>query len=170
MKPEDVLMSPRLERWRFLVLAAALSVTVGCASSNGPQSDLDLEIDGDEIRLALSEELARASVEGLLGSGLQCEGAVDPELRRLLEALDQGGPRSKAGLRDGQTTLEGRRRGSRVTLELSGTGPGSIELTMPWAAAECLLGRPTRIDRAVSDAIRVEVRNPDGRNFSFTVD
>ncbi len=163
-------MSLSLNRWRLLVPAAVLSVCLGCASSSGPQSDLDLEIDGDEIRLALSEEVARAAVEGLLGSGFECDGEVDPELRGLLEALDRGGPRSKAGLRDGETTVEGRRRGSRLMLELSGAGSGSIELTMPWAAAECLLGRPTTIQHAVSDAIRVEVRNPDGRNFSFTVD
>lgn len=163
-------MKPRGNWVPHGALVAVLSFTLACASSGHQRSDVDFAIHDEEIRLQLSEELARAAVTSLLGSGLECDGAVDPELGRLLAALDRGGPRSKATLRTGETTLEGRRRGTRVTLELSGSGPGSIELTMPWAAAECFLGRATRVDHAVSDAIRVEVRNPGRRDFSFTVD
>lgn len=153
---------------RFLALAALAAVACGCASSE-PRSDLELEVDGDGIRLALSEEVARGVVEGLFGSSLECEGDIDDGLRELLSELDRGGPRSRATRRDGETTLDARRRGGRLELEIRGDGPGRIEASMPWAAAECLLGRRTAVDRAVSSTIRVTVDNPDGRDFSFRI-
>ena len=152
----------------FLALIAALSVVGGCASS-APQSDIDLRLDDEEIQLTMSEAWARAAVGGLLGSALDCRGDVDAGLRELLEELDRGGTRSRAVRRDGETTLEARRRGGRLALEIAGDGPGSIELTMPWAVAGCLLGRPTSVDRTITSAIRVEVKNPDGRDISFTI-
>jgi hypothetical protein len=149
--------------------ALALTVTVWACASSEPQSDLDLEIDGSEIRLALSEEVARGAVERLLGSGLECDGEVDDGLLELLMELDRRGPRARATRRDGDTTLDARRRGSRLDLEIRGGGPGTIEASMPWAVAECLLGRTTTVRHAVSSSIRVTVDNPNGRNFSFSI-
>lgn len=156
-----------LNMW-VLAVAALAAVACACASSE-PRSDLELELGGDEIRLAVSEEVARGVVEGLLGSSLECGGDIDEGLRELLTALDRGGPRSRATRRDGETTLDARRRGGRLDLELRESGPGKIEASMPWAVAECLLGRTTTVERAVSSSIKVKVSNPNGRNFSFTV-
>lgn len=161
------MLPDRFNMW-VLAVAALAAVACGCASSE-PRSDLELEVGGDEIRLALSEEVARGVVEGLFGSSLECEGDIDGGLRELLSELDRGGPRSRATRRDGETTLDARRRGGRLELEIRGEGPGRIEASMPWAAAECLLGRRTSVDRAVSSSIRVTVDNPDGRDFSFRI-
>lgn len=155
-------------KMRWLAAAAFAAIACGCASSE-PRSDLELEVGGDEIRLALSQEVARGVVEGLLGSSLECEGDIDDGLRELLSELERGGPRSRASRRDGETTLEARRRGGRLDLEIRGNGPGKIEAGMPWAVAECLLGRTTTVERAVSSSIRVKVSNPNGRKFSFTI-
>jgi len=153
---------------RCLATATTLAVAMSCASSE-PEPDLDFELSGDEIRLALSEEVARGVVEGLLGSSLECGGAIDDDLRDLLSGLERGGPRSRATRRDGETTLDARRRGGRLDLEIRGSGPGKIEASMPWAVAECLLGRSTTVDRAVSSAIKIRVSNPDGQDLSFTI-
>lgn len=153
---------------RLLAVAALATVAISCASSE-PEPDLDFELSGDEIRLVLSEEVARGVVEGLLGSSLECDGAIDDDLRELLSGLERGGPRSRATRRDGEATLDARRRGGRLDLEIRGSGPGMIEASMPWAVAECLLGRSTTVERAVSSAIEVRVSNPDGRDFSFTI-
>lgn len=153
---------------RLLAVAALAAVGCGCATS-APRSDLELEVDGDEIRLEISEAVARSAVEGILGSSLECDGEIDDDLRKLLTDLDRGGPRSRAARRDGETTLDARRRGGRLHLEIRGSGRGSIEAAMPWAAAQCLLGRATAVGTAVSSPIQVRVKNPDGRNFSFTI-
>lgn len=156
-----------LNMW-VLAAAALAAVACSCASSE-PRSDLELEMGGDEIRLELSEAVARSAVEGILGSSLECDGEIDDGLRELLSDLDRGGPRSRATRRDGETTLDARRRGGRLEIEIRGEGPGRIEASMPWAVAECLLGRRTAVDRAVSSSIRVSVDNPDGRDFSFQI-
>lgn len=153
---------------RVSAVAMLAAVACGCASSE-PRSDVELEVGGDEIRLEISEAVARSAVEGILGSRLECDGEIDDGLREVLTELDRGGARSRATRRDGETTLDARRRGGRLDLELWGEGPGKIEASMPWAVAECLLGRTTAVERAVSSSIKVKVSNPDGRNFSFKI-
>jgi hypothetical protein len=146
-----------------VVLAA---FAIGCASSE-PKSDLDISVNDNEIRLAVSAEVARSLMEELIGSDLDCQGEIDTGIEKLLRELDQGGPRSRASYRDGETTIAARRRGGRLDLDISGAGSGRIEATMPWAVADCLLGKTTTIDKTVTSSIKVKVTNEDGRNFSF---
>ena len=148
------------------VVVALVTLTAGCASSE-PNSDLNIDVDDNEIRVAVSAEVARGLMEELIGSDLDCQGEIDTGMEKLLQKLDQGGPRSRASYRDGETTIAGRRRGGRLDLEIGGAGSGRIEATMPWAVADCLLGKTTTIDKAVTSSIKVKVTNEDGRNYSF---
>ena len=142
---------------------------IGCASSE-PKSDLDIKVDDSEIRVAVSAEVARGLIEELIGSNLDCQGEIDTGIEKLLQELDQGGPRSRASYRDGETTIAARRRGGRLDLDISGAGSGRIEATMPWAVANCLLGKTTTIDKTITSSIKVKVTNEDGRDFSFQLD
>jgi hypothetical protein len=141
-------------------------LTLSCASSE-PKSDFELDVDDDEISVAISKEFARGLVEGLIGSDLECDGEVDDDFGALLEELDRRGPRARASIRDGETTVDGRRRGGKLDLAIHGEGSGKIEATMPWAMAECLLGHTTSVDETVTSSIRVKVTNEDGKNYSF---
>jgi hypothetical protein len=147
-------------------MVALVTLTAGCASSE-PKSDLNIDIDDNEIRVAVSAEVARGLLEELIGSDLDCQGEIDAGMERLLQKLDQGGPRSRASYRDGETTIAARRRGGKLDLEISGAGSGRIKATMPWAVADCLLGKTTTIDKTITSSIKVKVTNEDGRNFSF---
>ena len=147
-----------------LTLAIAF-LALACASSE-PTSDFALDIDDDEITVAISKAAAQGLMEGLIGSDLECEEGADGQFRTFLEKLDQAGPRAKASYRDSENTIEGRRRGSKLDLKISGTGSGKIEATMPWAIAECMLGNSTSVDESFT-SIKVKVTNDDGRNFSF---
>jgi hypothetical protein len=151
---------------RLIAVAAMLAFTGACASS-GPKSDFDVAVDGDEIRVAVSEAVARGVTENLVGSMIECDGDIDKNLQTLLETLDRGGVRSRASYRDGETTIEARRRGGSFDIDIHGYGSGRIEATLPWAVAECLLGSATTLDDAVTSSIRVKVINENGRNFSF---
>ena len=146
-------------------LALAL-ITISCASSD-PKSDFELDVDSEEISVAVSKEVARGLMEDLIGDDLECDGDLDGHMKSLLEALDEGGPRAHASYRDGESSVDGRRRGGKLDLTLRGTGSGKIEATMPWAIAECLLGNTTSIDKTLNSSIRVKVTNESGRNFSF---
>jgi hypothetical protein len=148
-----------------LTLAVAF-LALACASSE-PKSDFELDIDDDEITVAISEAVARDVMEDLIGADLECENGADGEFREFLERLDQGGSRAKASYRDDESTIEGRRRGNKLDLKIRGAGSGKIEATMPWAVAECMLGRNTSINESFTSSIKVKVTNEDGRNFSF---
>jgi hypothetical protein len=150
---------------RGVISVAILTLALSCASSE-PKSDFELDINDNEITVAISEVVARGVLEDLIGSDLECDEGADGHFRAFLEKLDQGGPRAKASYRDGEGTIDGRRRGSKLDLKVSGAGSGKIEATMPWAIAECMLGRSTSIDKSFT-SIKVKVTNEDGRNFSF---
>jgi len=156
-------------RVAMIVVMAMVGTIAGCASSE-PKSDLHIDLNDNDISVAVSEAVARGLMENLIGSELDCRSDIDGSLESLLAKLDQGGPRSHAAIRDGETTLRARRRGGKLDLDISGAGSGKIEATMPWAVAECLLGNTTTIDRTVTSAIKVKVTNPGGRNFSFKLD
>jgi hypothetical protein len=140
-----------------------------CASSE-TKSDLNIAVDSDEIRVAVSEAVARGVVESLLGDDVECDGDIDDDFKNLLARLDRSGPRSRATYRDGENTIDARRRGGRLDLDITGQGSGRIEATMPWAIAECLLGNATTLDESITRAIKVKVTNSEGRNFSFKLD
>lgn len=162
-------MTMRSHVGRWAVVSAVLMMGLSCATSE-PESDFSFDVDGDEIRVSLSDDVARGLMEELIGADLDCKGDIDGGLEDLLLKLDQNGPRSRASYRDGETTITARRRGGNLDLDISGRGSGSIEATMPWAVAECLLGRTTTIDSAMTSAIKVKVTNPEGRNYSFKLD
>ena len=151
---------------RMGAVVALAAFAVACASAE-PTSDLNIDVDDNEIRVAVSAEVARGLMEELIGSDLDCQGEIDTGMEKLLRKLDHGGPRSQASYRDGETTIAARRQGGRLNLEISGSGSGRIEATMPWAVADCLLGKTTTIDKTITSSIKVKVTNEDGRNFSF---
>jgi hypothetical protein len=148
-----------------LTLAIAF-LALACASSE-PKSDVELDIDDEQITVAISEAVARGVMEDLVGADLECEDGADGKFRAFLERLDRGGSRAKASYREDESTIEGRRRGNTLDLKIHGAGSGKIEATMPWAVAECMLGRSTSIEKSFTSSIKVKVTNENGRNFSF---
>jgi len=151
---------------RLIIFAVTLMVAIACASSE-PKSDFAIDVDSDEIRVALSAEVTRGILEELIGADLDCKSEIDGGMERLLQKLQHDGPRARATYRNGESTIQGSRRGNRLDLVITGEGKGKIETTMPWAVADCLLGNRTSIDDTVTSSIKVKVTNEDGRNFSF---
>ena len=151
---------------RLVIFAASLMVAIACASSE-PKSDFAIDIDSDEIRVAMSAEVARGLMEELIDADLDCKSEIDGGMEKLLLKLQHDGPRARATYRNGESTIRGSRRGGRVDLVITGEGQGKIETTMPWAVADCLLGNRASIDDTVTSSIKVKVTNEDGRNFSF---
>jgi len=159
-------MTKNLRVARLIIFAVTLMVAIACASSE-PKSDFAIDVDSDEITVALSAEIARGLMEDIIGADLDCKGEIDSGMEKLLLKLQHDGPRSRATYRDGESTIEARRRGNRLDLDITGDGSGRIEATMPWAVADCLLGNRTSVDDTITSSIKVKVTNEDGRNFSF---
>lgn len=154
-----------------LLRSAAVAVFVlalaACASSQSHRV-ATLDDTGDGFRLAVSADAASGLLGGLMNGELDCSSRTDGTLGAVLTALDRGGPRARASARDGDGSLTGRRRGNRVTL-VAGAGEGRLEVTMPWAAAECLLGRPTDLAKAL-DGLEVDLVDDTGHRTSLRLD
>ncbi|MCW8983871.1 MAG: hypothetical protein OQK55_00900, partial [Thermoanaerobaculales bacterium] len=82
-------------------------LALACASSE-PKSDFELDVNDDEITVALSEAVARGVMEDLIGADFECDEGADGQFGAFLEKLDQGGTRAKASYRDGENTIDGR--------------------------------------------------------------
>ena len=81
----------------FKLIALVLVIVflaLACASSE-PKSDFELDVNDNEITVAVSEAVARGLMEDLIGADLECDGEVDGHLRALLEKLDRDGPRAR---------------------------------------------------------------------------
>ena len=112
--------------------------------------------------------LASDLLRGVIGSELSCDADLDPDFEGLLRDLDRRGRGARATLVDGDGTLTARRRAR--TLELDARSPdGGLEIVMPWAVAECLLGRTTTLQGDLGD-IRVKLEGADGGTFQIRVD
>ena len=156
-------------------LICALLLATACASSRKPaQPTLTISTgDSSSISFTFSPELARAALEGALGTRLDCNGELDPEVASVLRSLqrDRSGRVSR---RDGDGRLVARRRGNTLRLQLEGrASEGAIEATMPWAVAECLLGRDMTLAEALGHGkqrIMVKVTGENGESFEVSLD
>lgn len=137
-----------------------------CASSQSRHT-ATLDSGADRVSLSISGDHG-GWLDDLLGGRLDCSGPADGALGVLLAALDRGGPRARASVRDGDAMLTGRRRGGRVDLT-AGLGDGRLEVRMPWAAAECLLGRSTALGAAL-DGLEVTAVGADGHRTRLRLD
>ena len=149
-----------------LLLAAALAV-----AGDGKNSvKISTDGDGDELIVVVSEALARSAVEGLVGSELSCDGTTDGQFRSLLQTLDQKGRGSRASLQTEDSVIRARRRTSTVTLDIRDLDDdGRVEIVMPWAVAECLLGRTVTMDDSMGK-IKVKIKGENGGKFEFKGD
>ena len=68
-----------------------------------PKSDFELDVDDDEITVAISKAVPlRVVMEGLIGSDLECEEGADGQFRTFLE-------KARPGWIESQSELPGQR-------------------------------------------------------------
>jgi hypothetical protein len=123
--------------------------------------------------------MARSALEEALGTKLDCQGELDPEMNELLTTLQRRGRRGRVTLKDedGRIVASRRvasRRGASLRLLIKESGSkGKIEASMPWAVAECLLGRSMSLDQALDHGrqpITVKITGENGRSFEVRLD
>ena len=159
---------------RALVRCGAVLIAMavaGCASSSKPEG-VSLALVGDEgegLRIELGGDWVRALLEEKLGTELECSGDIDGELEEMLLALDRRGRRSSAVLRGEEGVIRARRRAGLLELDVRGDGEGRVRITAPWAIAECLLGRSTRLAAAL-EQVEVRLDGPDGTVIRVSLD
>jgi hypothetical protein len=164
-----VLMKDVARAWALLGFALAVG---GCVSGSARTRSVTISEarSGHGVQVAVSEALARELLEGAIGSELRCQGEVDEEFGSVLRALDAGGRGSRATLEGDDGVLLARRTRRGLELSLRGrAGGGRIDAVLPWALAECMLGRSVRLDADVAH-VRLAIRGEDGGSFDLHVD
>ncbi len=175
MKPSCVSCDMKNEELRIRLVAvvflAIVLVAVAVAAGNrGKSVTISGSESGDDLQITVSKALALGVLEGIIGSNLTCDGKVDSEFGHLLATLDRGGRGARASLQDGDSVIHARRRANTLKFDIKDRdGGGELEVVMPWAIAECMLGRDVVLDKSARK-IKVEVRGADGGKFEFKVD
>jgi len=153
---------------RHLLVVPLVALALWSCASSRDREIASVHETGNGIRLTVDAAAASALLGGFLDGDLDCSDPADGALGAVLDRLDREGPRSRATFRDEDGRLSGRRHGSRVTLEADG-GDGRLEVQMSWAAAECLLGRPTDLERAMK-GLTIALVAEDGRRSTLRLD
>ncbi len=160
----------RITTVMVLVLGLLLAAALAAAGDSKNSIKISTDGDGDELLVVVSEVLARSVVEGLVGSELHCEGTDDSQFHDLLQTLDRGGRGARTSLTTDDSVIRARRRSRSVTFDIRDLDDdGRVEVVMPWAVAECLLGRTVVIDDSMGK-IKVKVKGENGGTFEFKVD
>ena len=136
----------------LIVILAGTLFAAGCASSRPPDTvALQLQgAGGKGLSVEVSSSFVRQAVESALGASLEHRGTLDPQLSTLLVELERRGPRARATVRRDGDVLRAWRHGSRLRLVVSGDDGGQVEIRMPWAVAEWLLGREATLGEALA--------------------
>jgi hypothetical protein len=153
-----------------LCTTGLIAATGWAANGHKKSVSISESRNGKGVVIAVSEALAREVLEGALGTELDCRAEIDPDFEVLLRMLDERGRGSRATLRDGDTVVRARRRGKSIRFDISGSDhEGKIEAIVPWALAECLLGRATKV-HDTAGPIKVKITGEGGGTFKFEVD
>jgi hypothetical protein len=105
---------------------------------------------------------------------LNCQGTIDPPLSTLLVKLERKGPHARATVRRDGDVLRAWRHGRRFRLVISGDGAGRVEIRMPWAVAECMLGREATLREALASSggrptLEVRIAGKGGGRFKASI-
>jgi len=153
----------------ILSITGLILLLAGCASGQTKSLTISEADGGNGVAVAVSEALAREIFEGAIGTELDCRADLDPKFESMLRTLDRGGRGSQTTLRVDDTIVHARRRNKSIRFDISDRDrDGSIEAVVPWAFAECLLGRSTSIGEGAGP-IRIKFTGEGGGSFEFKV-
>lgn len=158
-----------MRRLLMIVTAALLlGPTLLACSSTKKDNTLTFEYGGGSTELTISDEVVRGLLEDALDSEIDCDGDLDPPFRTVLEQLERK-PKGRASIQGSDSTLYAKRRGGTLDLRIDAQDGGRIEAKMPWAVAECMLGRSTTLDEALGSGrvpIEVKITSSEGTRIT----
>lgn len=133
-------------RYRPLILAALFALpfalTPSPASAGSPTIRVDVDNDqGKDVHLTLGGGLLGSFVRGLAPVDIDCDNHDDdPKVRALYLSLDRGGDGSRGTVWDDRKRIDAHRAGKFLELAIREEDGDSVDLTIPWSLARCVLG------------------------------
>ena len=127
-----------------LLLVALLVASPSVAGKDKKEMTIDIQnADGENISITVSSDLVEGIIQGLSESSMSCDkDDLDPETEAMLEHLDRQGEGSKYSYTNEEGKLvKARRRKGQWEMTVVQDGEKDTKISMPWAMAECMLGR-----------------------------
>jgi hypothetical protein len=127
------------------LLALALFLVASTVLAGKKDKELSLRIEGEDgtrFSMSISADFVASILEGLAGSDMDCDATTDEETREMLVYLDRHGEGSKYRFRDEEGKLvKARRERGQLELDIERSEEKDAHVSLPWAVAECMLGR-----------------------------
>lgn len=126
-----------------LIAVVALLATPSFAGKKDKEITIDIETaEGENISLSISSNLVDGIVKGLAENDMECDTSTDKEMLAMLKHLDRKGPGSKYTFtNDEGEVIKARRTKGQWEMRVIKDGEKDAVISMPWAMAECMLGR-----------------------------
>lgn len=158
-------------RTRPLLFAALLSLPFAFAPApalaDSPTLRIDVDNDhGKDVHLTVNGGLLGTIVEAMAPIDIDCDNDHDPKVRALYLSLERGGDGARGTVWDDDKQIDARRAGQFLVMKIREEDDDTVELTIPWSLARCVLGGEDlsrkEIDRAMeagSFSIHVQDEN-----------
>ena len=93
-------------------------------------------------------------VEAMAPIDIDCDNDHDPKVRALYLSLERGGDGARGTVWDDDKQIDARRAGQFLVMKIREEDDETVELTIPWSLARCILGGEDlsrkEIDRAMA--------------------
>lgn len=124
----------------FLTLPLALAPAPASADSPTLRIDIDSE-EGEDLHMTFGGGLLGTIVEAMAPIDIECDDPDDdPKMRALYLNLVRGGDGARGSLWDDEKRIDARRAGRVLEMKIRDEDGDTVELTLPWSLARCVLG------------------------------
>jgi hypothetical protein len=157
------------------LLALALFARPTPALAGGPTIRVDVDNDhGKDVHLTLGGGLLGSFVRAFAPSEIDCDTDNDPKVRALYLTLKRGGDGTRGSLWDDDKQIDARRTGKLLEMRIREEEGDTVDLTLPWSLARCVLGGEDLTRKEIARAIEtgefsIQVRDEDSE-VSISID
>lgn len=166
-------------RTRPLLFAALLSLPFAFApapaAADSPTLRIDVDNDhGEDVHLTVNGGLLGTFIRAMAPIDIDCDNDHDPKVRALYLSLERGGDGSRGTVWDDDKQIDARRAGKFLVMKIREEDDDTVELTIPWSLARCVLGGESlsrkEIDRAMAaGSFSIHVQDEDS-NVHVSID
>jgi|CXWL01.1.fsa_nt_gi hypothetical protein len=169
-------MSHRSSRYlAFSAVAIALAFAVPAhAADESPNVRVRVAgAEGEHFSLDLSSGFLTGLVKTALAAGIHCDTTLDADASAMLHHLDREGEGSRYTLvEDSGKRIKARRHSGQLDLEVTEVDGRTSRVSIPWAFADCALGR--RMDAGDlfdgDGGLEIKIDGEDGSKVRVKID
>jgi len=157
------------------LLAFPFALAPTPAAADGPTLRIDIDSDhGEDVHLTVNGGLLGTIVRAMAPIDIECDNNDDPKVRALYLTLERGGDGARGTVWDDDKQIDARRAGKFLEMKIRDEDGDTVDLTLPWSLARCVLGGEDlsrkEIDRAMAaGSFSIHVQDEDS-NFHVSID